>query len=76
MTLTQEHGTSLGYGQQLRDILSKSDKRVKHVNRQPDRRTDRQTGSVIPIYFKTLFARGGVITNSVKLKSITKSLAD
>ena len=59
MTLGKGHDTPLGHGQQLCEILSRSDKGVKSYGltrcEQTDGRTDRQTG-VIPIYPQTLFA--------------------
>ena len=61
MTLGQGHDTPLGHGQQLCEIISRSDKGVLSYG--PDMMwTDGQTDRVIPIYPppppQTLFAGG------------------
>ena len=65
ITLGQGHGTPLGHGQKLCEILSRSDKGVRSYG--PDTMwTDGQTERVIPIYPpQTLFAGGIIITGVV-----------
>ena len=62
MTLGQGHDTPLGQGQQLCEILSRSDKWLRSYGQDLRELTDRQTDRQIPIYPLTLFA--GVITNA------------
>ena len=77
MTLGQGHDTPLGHGQQLCEIISRSDKGVRsygpdtlwtdgQTDGRTDRWTDRQTDRVIAIIPQTLFA-GGIITRGMGL---------
>ena len=63
MTLSQGHDTPLGHGQQVCEILSRSDKWLRSydpdTDRQRDRQMDRQTGWFL-YNPKTLFAGEGV----------------
>ena len=70
MTLGQSHDTPLGHGQQLCEILSRSDNGLRSygpdtmwtdgTDGETDGQRDRRTDRVIPIYPPNLCLRGGV----------------
>ena len=87
MTLGQGHDTTLGHGQQLCEIISRSDKGVRsygpdtmwidgQTDKQTDGQTDRQTDRVIPIYPppQTLFAGGIIKSNFTSFLTEIKSI--
>ena len=75
MTLGQGHDTPLGHGQQMCEIISRSDKGVRSYGPDTiwtDRQTDGQTDRVIPIYPppQILFA-GGITKQHIYMYSST-----